>query len=54
MMETKTLEIQHQVRQKAMEIQEQFKGIKDFEKDMKKKEQNMLDEAAKRVDETVS
>lgn len=42
MTDNKTFELQHQVRQNALKIQEEFTSIKNFEQEMKRKEQEML------------
>lgn len=44
-----TVEIQHQIRQNAMKMQDEFKSMKNFELDMKKKEEEMLKKAAMEV-----
>lgn len=43
------MEIQQQVRQKAMEMQNEFKSMKNFEKEMKVKEEEMLKSAVMEV-----
>lgn len=48
-MDNKSEEIQQQVRQNALKLQEEMKGMKDFEKEMKNKEQEMLKTAAMEV-----
>lgn len=48
-MDNKSVEIQQQVRQNALKLQEEMKGMKDFEKEMKNKEQEMLKTAAMEV-----
>lgn len=52
----RTVEIQHQIRQSAMKMQDEFKSMKNFELDMKRKEEEMLKKAAMEVaaNETVS
>lgn len=40
-MEHTSIEIQHQVRENAKKLQEEFKNIKIFEQDMKRKEQDL-------------
>lgn len=44
-MDYNTIEIQQQVRERAVKLQEEFKNIKSFEQDMKRKEQEMLKDA---------
>jgi hypothetical protein len=46
MTDNKTLELQHQIRQNAVKFQEEFKDLKNFEKEMKRKEQEMLNISA--------
>lgn len=48
-MEHSSIEIQHQVRENAKKLQGEIQNIKSFEKDMKRKEQEMLKIAAKEV-----
>lgn len=40
-MDHTSIEIQHQVRENAKKLQEEFKNIKIFEQDMKRKEQDL-------------
>ena len=50
-MDPTSIEIQHQVRENAKRLQGEIQNIKSFEKDMKRKEQEMLKIAAKEVDD---
>lgn len=45
----RTIEIQHQIRQNAMKMQEEFKSMKNFEQEIKMKEEDMLKKAAMNV-----
>jgi hypothetical protein len=45
----KTVEMQHQIRQNAMKMQDEFKSMKNFEQDMKRREEEMLKNAAMEV-----
>ena len=41
MTDNKTIELQHQVRQKALEMQDEYAGLKKFEQEMKSREKAM-------------